>query len=289
MTGYYCTRQRRIQIGGNFIAIFLFHFLILPYMTTPTFTHPTSAHTAIIPQDTPSITLRPVQSIDIIVEAYNEYNRLKTRLLNKNDYHEVSGKVFIKKSWMKKLATAFWISVEIIREKRLDFEDYFIYECTSRAIAPSGRFADSVASCSSKERKFAHPDHDVRSIASTRSTNRSISDLIWWDVTYEEMHTPEEEVVPLIQQSQGNVENKNPESVMTQEELENSEPHMKWFVNKNNQTYETPELMTVKQKNYLIKLIEIKYPDEQTRAKLYNRLLSLTKREATSAIQKLLA
>lgn len=63
---------------------------------------------------------------------------------------------------------------------------------------------------------------------------------------------------------------------------------MKGIVHKNNTTYETQELMTVKQKQYLIKLIEIKYPDEQTRAKLYNRLLSLTKSDATRAIQKML-
>ncbi len=257
-------------------------------MTTPTLTHPTSVHTAIIPQDSPSITLRPVQSIDTIVEAYEEYTRLKARLLNKNDYHEISGKAFIKKSWMKKLATAFWISVEIIREKRLDFEDHFIYECTSRAIAPSGRFADSVASCSSKERKFAHPDHDVRSIASTRSTNRSISDLIWWDVTYEEMQTPDEESVPTTQQSQRNAENKNPDPVMTQEELENSEPHMRGIVHKQNTTYETQDLMTVKQRLLLTKLIETKYKDEKTRASLFNRMLSLTKIEARFAIAKLL-
>jgi len=51
---------------------------------------------------------------------------------------------------------------------------------------------------------------------------------------------------------------------------------------------EDPELMTIKQKNYLIKLIEIRYQDEPTRATLFNRLKSFTKREATSAIQKLL-
>ncbi len=73
-------------------------FFIILSMTTPTLTHPTSVHTAIIPQDSPSITLRPVQSIDTIVEAYEEYTRLKARLLNKNDYHEISGKAFIKKS-----------------------------------------------------------------------------------------------------------------------------------------------------------------------------------------------
>lgn len=73
------------------------------------------------------------------------------------------------------------------------------------------------------------------------------------------------------------------------QDLEDSEPHMKGFVNKNNKTYETPELMTIKQKNYLIKLIEIRYQDEPTRASLFNRLKSLTKSEARDAIGKMLA
>ena len=54
-------------------------------------------------------------------------------------------------------------------------------------------------------------------------------------------------------------------------------------------TREDPELMTVKQKNYLIKLIEIRYQDEPTRATLFNRLKSLTKSEARDAIGKMLA
>lgn len=52
---------------------------------------------------------------------------------------------------------------------------------------------------------------------------------------------------------------------------------------------EDPELITVKQKNYLIKLIEIRYQDEPTRASLFNRLKSLTKSETRDVIGKMLA
>ena len=79
-----------------------------------------------------------------------------------------------------------------------------------------------------------------------------------------------------------------PEIVDTQN-LEDSEPHMKGFVHKNNRTYESPELMTVRQKQYLIKLIEVRYQDEPTRATLFNRLNFLTKNEARDAIGKMLA
>jgi len=77
--------------------------------------------------------------------------------------------------------------------------------------------------------------------------------------------------------------------IVDNEDLEDSDPHMKGFVHKNNKSYESPELMTIKQKNYLIKLIEIRYQDEPTRASLFNRLKSLTKSEARDAIGRMLA
>ena len=275
-------------------------------MNTPTLTRSTSLHTAIVPQDTPQITLKPIQSIDTIVEAYNEYNRLKERLLTPLDYQTIKGKTCIKKSGFRKLACAFWISTEITRENRINFEKHFVYEVTCRATAPNGRFVEACASCSSIEKEFSHLENDVRATAQTRASNRAISDLIGWgEVSAEELDDtkilskaedktlPNKTFIPYHQTEWGkkhyeSIKNKNPVPTTVQEELENSEPHMKGIVHKNNTTYETQELMTVKQKQYLIKLIEIKYPDEQTRAKLYNRLLSLTKSDATRAIQKML-
>lgn len=282
------------------------HFILIIYhfMTTTT----PNIHTSIIPQDTtPQITLRPIQSIDTIVEAYNEYNRLKERLLTPSDYQTIKGKTCIKKSGFRKLACAFGISTEITRENRIDFENYFIYEVTCRATSPNWRFVEACASCASNEKDFAHLENDVRATAQTRASNRAISDLIGWgEVSADELDDtkvlpkvedktlPKNTFQPYHETPEGkkhyeSIKNKNPAPTQVQEELENSEPHMKGIVHKNNTTYETQELMTVKQKQYLIKLIEIKYPDEQTRAKLYNRLLSLTKNEARSAIQKMLA
>jgi len=253
-------------------------------MTTPTLTRPTSIHTAIIPQDNPQITLKPIQSIDTIVEAYHEYNRLKERLLTASDYQTIKGKTCIKKSGFRKLACAFGISTEITRENRINFEKYFVYEVTCRATAPNGRFVEACASCSSIEKDFAHLENDVRATAQTRASNRAISDLIGWgEVSAEELEDTKQDKSLVVKPTVTEPETVTPES------LENSPPHMNGIVHKNNTTYVTPELMTIKQKRYLIKLIEIKYPDEQTRAKLYNRLLTLTKSEARNAIQKMLA
>lgn len=258
-------------------------------MTTSTLTHPTSVHTAIIPQNAPSITLRPVQSIDTIVEAYNEYNRLKERLLTENDYQTIKGKTCIKKSGFRKLACAFWISTEITKENRINFEKSFVYEITVRATAPNWRFVEACASCSSIEKEFNHLENDVRATAQTRACNRAISDIIWGgEISAEELDDTKKTITPTPQIIQ-KTENKNPEPVLTQEELENSEPHMKGIVHKQNTTYETQDLMTVKQRLLLTKLIETKYKDEKTRASLFNRMLSLTKIEARFAIQKMLA
>ena len=53
-------------------------------MTTPTI------QTSIVPQDnTSQISLKPIQSVEAIVDAYNEYNKLKQMLLTENDYQTI--------------------------------------------------------------------------------------------------------------------------------------------------------------------------------------------------------
>ncbi len=243
--------------------------------------NPTSQNNTLVSQETQQIVLKPVSSIENIIWAYREYNRLKDSLLIESDYQLIKGKKCIKKSWFRKLATAFGISTEIVRENRINFEKYFVYEITVRATSPSGRYAEACSSCASNEKEFSHLENDVRATAQTRGTNRAIADLIGsWEVSAEEL----EQVPPLLNK----IQEVKPEIVDNQN-LEDSEPHMKGFVHKNNKTYESPELMTVKQKNYLIKLIEVRYQDESTRATLFNRLNFLTKNEARDAIGKMLA
>lgn len=126
----------------------------------------------------PSLLLRPVADVDEIVGAWNKYTELKSKLLSPSDYQPISGKQYIKKSGWRKLQTAFGISDEIINEKRTEFGKYFTYEVTAKVSTQNGRFAFGVGSCSSSERNFAHPEHDVRSTGHTRAKNRAISDLI---------------------------------------------------------------------------------------------------------------
>lgn len=67
-----------------------------------------TTQTSIVPQDTTSqISLKPIQSVEAIVDAYHEYNKLKQMLLTDNDYQIIRSKKYINKSGYRKLATAF--------------------------------------------------------------------------------------------------------------------------------------------------------------------------------------
>lgn len=228
--------------------------------------------------DTTRMLLKPIAPVDNIIEAYREYSLLKARLLGENDYQVIRDKKFIKKSGFRKLSSAFGISTEITRENRLNLDGYFVYEITVRAIASNGRYMESCASCGSNERAFVHIEHDTRATAQTRACCRAIADLIGTgEVPAEEMYTTAEQA-PSTQSD-------SPEYHLTDEW---GPEDISWFLHKGNRTHSSGEIITVKQKSLLVKLIESKYQDEQTRSGLFQRLPFLTKQEAWSAIKKML-
>jgi hypothetical protein len=118
-------------------------------------------------------------SIEKTLEALKRFQEFKNRALNEEDYINISGKKFIKKSGWLKYALACSLSLEK-REERQEIrpDGEVIYHYTYRAIAPNGRFADAVGSASSDEREFAHETHDVRALAQTRALERAVSNLI---------------------------------------------------------------------------------------------------------------
>jgi hypothetical protein len=123
--------------------------------------------------------VKQIASISEIVSEMKKFEELKGKLLDKEDIQVISDKNYTKKSGWRKLALAFGISTEIIRQEIKTQEDgSFIWLFTVRATAPNGRHTECVASCHSKERSFAHLQHDVFAVAQTRATNRAISDLI---------------------------------------------------------------------------------------------------------------
>jgi len=182
--------------------------------------------------------------INIISKAFVELKNLEKKFLDKNDYVNIKWKVYIKKSWFRKLGLILWISTEIVKHERIDKDKYFIHEFIIRATASNGRFTECSWACASNERTYNHIENDTITTAQTRASSRAISDLLGiWEIFYEETNT-----------------NNN--------------------ISSND--------ITNKQKNLLIKLVESKYKDEQTRNNLYKKIDTLNKQEAITTIKQLI-
>lgn len=261
--------------------------------------------------------VKPVLDTQSIIDWWKNYQDLKSKLLQQSDYQTIKDKTYIKKSWFRKLATAFGISIEITKEERKDLKDhnnnsYFIYEITAKAIAPNGRFSTACASCSSNERSFNHPEHDVRATAQTRATNRAISDLIWtWEVSAEEMgHDMSQVKTNDISTCSVSKLNYN-----TTDSKFNTKTHLPWIlenkISKDSQRNIKPlknetksdfdislkisnsdniknDSITVSQRLLLVRLIEKKYKTENQRSSMLNNIWWLNKKEASRLIQEML-
>jgi hypothetical protein len=252
-----------------------------------------------------SLLLSPVTSNEEILKAWHVFNDLKTKLLNDNDFVTIQGKQYPVKTAYRKLGLAFGISTELIQEKRLDLKDYFMYEVTIKAISPNGRFMTCVASCASNEKKF-NRDADVRAIAQTRATNRAISDLLGGvlgvsaeeiiteseqrngSVRYELKPAPQalsyqsEAVQPKTKVDDGEINNGYLDILFREKDEEENETK--------HQNYADENMMTEKQRNLLISLINQKIVDVEERE---NRLEAIesgySKSDAHEAISELLS
>lgn len=147
-------------------------------------------------------------------EAFmNNYQELVKALLDQTDYQKIGSKQFKKKSAWRKLATAFNISDEIIKEEITRDETGQIISATYyvKATLPNGRSGVGIGACSIFDKirysdtskypadtntpsnfelrgRFSNAEHDIPSTAHSRAKNRAISDLIGaGDVSAEEM------------------------------------------------------------------------------------------------------
>jgi hypothetical protein len=124
--------------------------------------------------------ITPAADIEALKKHWDQIQQMKKAILDKSDVQDIQGKVFVKRSGWRKLQSAFAISDRIISKEREVLPDgSFLWRVETEAFhAKSGRSAIGLGTCSSLERKFAHPEHDILAIAHTRSKNRAISDLI---------------------------------------------------------------------------------------------------------------
>ena len=132
--------------------------------------------------------LTPQQTKDV----FDQIQKFKQSFIDKSDIVEIQQKAYIKKSGWRKLAFAFNLSDEIVREEKQEDSDVVVWRIWTKVSAPNGRSVVAVGSCASDERKFSHVDHDVYAMAHTRSKNRAISDILGLgDVSAEELGQPE--------------------------------------------------------------------------------------------------
>lgn len=149
------------------------------------------------------------EDLAAIKETYDQFEQIKSNLLTKDDKESASGKVFITKSGWRKIATAFNVSVESIKETKTVEDGIMTWSVTAKAVAPNGKSATGVGMCATNESRFmddvsskdewdkededvlnvdgkwrklkdprAVKEHDVYATAATRAKNRAISDLV---------------------------------------------------------------------------------------------------------------
>lgn len=123
--------------------------------------------------------VRPLVSPEEAAKAWRAFKELKQKLLDKDDYQRIGDKKFIRKSGFRKLSVVFNLSDEIVeQEKTVREDDSFYWRIVTMVTAPNGRTSTGVGICDSKERNFAHIEHDVYSTAHTRAKNRATSDMV---------------------------------------------------------------------------------------------------------------
>jgi len=123
--------------------------------------------------------VRPAVSAQQALAAWREFQDLKKFIIEPSDIQVIQGKNFVKKSGWRKFATFYNLTDLIVEEKQVHMENGgYYWKIKVVCTAPNGRQTEGVGICSSTEKKFAHPEHDIYATAHTRAKNRGISDMI---------------------------------------------------------------------------------------------------------------
>jgi len=111
-------------------------------------------------------------------KAWKAYQELKKAVMEKNDVQIIQGQKFLKKSYWRKLATFFNLSVEVVEERKEEIGKNVVFHFVCKAIAPNGRYAIGSGSCSQWEKNYKNTIHNTRATAETRAFNRAVSNLV---------------------------------------------------------------------------------------------------------------
>lgn len=135
--------------------------------------------TEIVPVSRPGL-VELAAPITDIVAAQQAHHDICAKLLDADDYQSIGSKSFRKKSGWRKLAMAYSVSHEVLKEDYwYDAEGHICRaKFVVRATAPNGRYEDGIGLCDVSERNFGlKQDHDIPATAHTRAINRASSDL----------------------------------------------------------------------------------------------------------------
>ena len=111
-------------------------------------------------------------------KAWDAYLDLKKKIATPQDTQTIQGREFFKKSYWRKLATFFNLSVEVIEEREEGTDENRIYHFVCKATAPNGRYAVGTGTCDQMEKDRKNTIHNTRSTAETRAFNRAVSNLV---------------------------------------------------------------------------------------------------------------
>lgn len=172
-----------------------------------------------VPQSSNTL-IQPVEDIDKVVQLYDQFEEIKSKLLDKGDTTKIGNNLHVNKSGWRKIATAFNLSAEVVETDMWVENGVVKARAIARATAPNGKVSTEVGMCASNESNYMeagkprdgtqpqdHPDyfrvdgkwrrlkepkevndHNILAVAATRAKNRAISDCVGGgEVSAEEM------------------------------------------------------------------------------------------------------
>lgn len=124
--------------------------------------------------------VKPAVTAQEAKEAWKSYQELKKAILDESeDIQIIQSRKFLKKSYWKKLATFFNLSIEVVEERVVETPTKnVIFHFICKAIAPNGRYAIGAGSSDLLEKGYRNTFHNTRATAETRASNRAVSNLV---------------------------------------------------------------------------------------------------------------
>lgn len=127
----------------------------------------------------PVAPVQPLVSPEQAAQHWKLFLDLKKKLLDEHDYQMIADKRVICKSGFRKFSLVFNLTDRILESEKVEREDgSFYWRIVVEVEAPNGRTCSGVGICDSRERSFAHVEHDVYATCHTRAKNRGVSDMV---------------------------------------------------------------------------------------------------------------